>query len=223
MRSQYQLWPDPFQISWPTANSQAHVVYQMFGGNRVLHDDGSWAPSEFTYVEMPNDPAAPYFVMECQYSPEDLVPRVIAVQAIQRESSREVRTSDLRSISLESALEAAWLKIIQRGHMVQPDEPVDPATALAHIQAGDADRANRQTYRGLRAQNRRRVTDGRLREVAEVYEDALSSGQPTKAVKEHFGLATSTASLYVKRAREAGYLPPVGATSPTSKSPEGED
>jgi hypothetical protein len=207
MRSQYQMWQDPMQISWPTANGQAHVVYQMFGGNRVRHDDGSWAPSEFTYVERPNDPSKPYFVVECEYSTKDLVPRIIAVQAIHREPGREVRSSDLRSISLESALEAAWLKIVQRGRVVQPDEPVDPASALEQIQAGE-DRANRKTFRGLRAQSRRRVTDELLREVSGVYERALSSGQPTKAVKEHFGLATSTASLYVKRAREAGHLPP---------------
>jgi hypothetical protein len=42
-----------------------------------------------------------------------------------------------------------------------------------------------------------------LAEVARVYRENLPTGAPTKAVAEHFGLAPSTASLYVKRAREA--------------------
>lgn len=37
-----------------------------------------------------------------------------------------------------------------------------------------------------------------------MYRENLESGSPTKAVSEHFGKASSTASVYVKRAREAG-------------------
>lgn len=224
MRSQYQMWSDPMEISWATPNAQAHVVYQMFGGDRVLHDDGSWAPSEFTYVEMPHDSSTPYFVVECEYTAEDRVPRIIAFQVIQRDPAREVRSSDLRSISLEAALEAAWLKIVQRGVTVQADGLVDPTTAVDQIRSADLDRAHRKTYRGLRAANRRRMTDELLREVAKIYEGAESGGQPTKAVKEHFGLATSTASLYVKRARDAGHLPRregLGSTRTTNPGAEG--
>ena len=62
----------------------------------------------------------------------------------------------------------------------------------------------RRTIRGLRQRARRKITPQVLAEVSQVYRENLSTGAPTKAVAEHFGLAPSTASLYVKRARAAG-------------------
>ena len=109
MRSQWVEWPDPRTMTWAVAGGTAHVVCQMFGGERVENDDGSWTPREFTYVEMPSDATAPYFVMECEYSPHDLVPRIMTIQVIQRDPSREVRSTDLRHIHLKDALEQAWL------------------------------------------------------------------------------------------------------------------
>lgn len=66
-----------------------------------------------------------------------------------------------------------------------------------------------KTFRGLRAQNRRKITDSILEEVARVYRDNRDSGAPTKAVADYLHLAPSTASLYVKRARQAGALDPL--------------
>jgi hypothetical protein len=51
---------------------------------------------------------------------------------------------------------------------------------------------------------RRKVTPDLLAQVANVYRANRPSGKPTTAVREHFDLAESTASLYVKRARDAG-------------------
>lgn len=49
-----------------------------------------------------------------------------------------------------------------------------------------------------------------LRGVAEVYMVAHAIGQqPTKAVRESFGISQSTAGAWVGRARSAGLLPPV--------------
>lgn len=59
--------------------------------------------------------------------------------------------------------------------------------------------------REARTARKTKVTPALLREVAEVYR-ANVAHQPTQAVAEHFDKAHRTATLYVKRAREAGYL-----------------
>ena len=203
MRSNWVQWSDERRVQWETTGgATAYVLSPMFGGETVQNDDGSWTPREFTYVELPRDQNDPYFVMECEYSPEDLVPRVTAVHAIQRNPEREVRSVDMRSISIEAALEEAWLHVTRHPRAILPDDTPPAERLLVPVPP------SRKTYRGLRAGNRRKMTAELLREVADVYTGAVGSGAPTKAVKEHFGLATSTASLYVKRAREAGLLPP---------------
>ena len=52
---------------------------------------------------------------------------------------------------------------------------------------------------------RRQIPDADLGKVAEVYQ--ANPNAPTKAVGQAFGVAPRTASLYVKRARDAGLLP----------------
>ncbi len=49
-------------------------------------------------------------------------------------------------------------------------------------------------------------SDETLRQVADVYAANVEGGHPTKAVREAFGMAPSTAQLYVKKARERGFL-----------------
>ena len=214
MRSQWVEWPDPRTMTWAVAGGTAHVVCQMFGGERVENDDGSWTPREFTYVEMPSDATAPYFVMECEYSPHDLVPRIMTIQVIQRDPSREVRSTDLRHIHLKDALEQAWLKVTYRPVKVRdadasPADMVSPATV---------EQDKRKTLRGLRSQNRRKITTNVHQEVAKIWL-ADTTGAPTKAVGDHFGLADSTASLYVKRARDEGLLPPTSKTPRRAAGP----
>ena len=55
-----------------------------------------------------------------------------------------------------------------------------------------------------RRNTRRQLSDDKLPAVAEIYR--ANPKRPTAAVAEHFGLPLRTASLYVKRAREAGVL-----------------
>jgi len=55
-------------------------------------------------------------------------------------------------------------------------------------------------------QDRRKLSEPVLGEVADVYEAGKATGAPTKAVREHFGIAPSTASLYVRKARDAGSI-----------------
>ena len=204
MRSEWRQWPDAVTRTWSVSEGTAHVVARMLSGEAVENGDGSRTPREFTYIEMPTKPELPYYVMECAYG-DDLVPRVMALQAIQRAPEREVRSADLRRIRVEDALEQAWLHVTFQPAIVAPSG-ASPADLLP-IRHDPDDR--RRTYRGLRSQNRRKITDTTHAEVARVYAEGLVTGAPTRAVRQHFDIAESTASLYVKRARDAGALPPV--------------
>jgi hypothetical protein len=57
-----------------------------------------------------------------------------------------------------------------------------------------------------RAGRKVKITDALLRELADVYR-ANVSDKPTEAVAEHFDKG-HTAALYIKRARERGFLGP---------------
>ncbi len=72
--------------------------------------------------------------------------------------------------------------------------------------------------RRVRRNTRRQLSDDRLPEVAEVYR--ASPGRPTAAVAERFSIALRTASLYVKRARDAGLLEEAKHAS-VKKRPDG--
>lgn len=207
MRSHWQQWPDPKTISWPVAGGTAQVFYQNSRGSRIENEDGTWSPREFTYVELPSDQSAPYFVLECECSPDDLVPRIAKFHVIQREASREVRSTDVRRSHLEDVLEQAWLKV------TIPHVTRNKRDPEGWVFQDVTEQDKRKTLRGLRSQNRRKITTKLHHEVAEIWL-ADTTGAPTKAVADHFHIMPSTASLYVKRARAAGLLPP----PPTGRS-----
>jgi hypothetical protein len=201
MRGRFAVWPDASKRTAPVVGGEAYVVYPMSGA-RVEHDDGTVSPVEFTYVETPDDPLLPMYVVECTHG-EDSLPRIDAVHVVRRPDGREVRSVDLRRLRpLEELIEDAWdmasfrplLFIGDTEHEVQVSMDRALATEPAEM---------RKTIRGLRQKARRTITPKVLAEVARIYREHLSTGAPTKAVAEHFGIAPSTASLYVKRARDA--------------------
>ena len=66
-----------------------------------------------------------------------------------------------------------------------------------------------------KSRTNRRVTPALLREVADVYRDALADGRhPTREVKDHYFVSERQAGNYVQRARAAGFLAP---TTPGKK------
>jgi hypothetical protein len=198
VRSEWRQWSSETRIPLRVTGGRAFAVYPLLGGDVVEHDDGTWSPIAFTYVEFPDDARLPYFIVECEYSRDDLVPRVMALHVVQRDPAREVLASDLRSVNLHQAIEDAWIAVSRRPGVVQSGE-VDVAESFS-----DDGPETKRTLKGLRQRARRRITDHLLEEVAGVYRRHLDSGAPTKAVKEHFGIAESTASDYVRRARDAG-------------------
>ncbi|MGY4642804.1 hypothetical protein [Cellulomonas sp. URHB0016] len=201
MRSQFQKYPDHYERPIAVAGGTAFVAYS-YSGPKVESPNGTAVPERFSYVETPNDPAAPIYVIECGHDDQKRV-RIEAVHVRRRPDGREIWSSDLRRMrSLEDVVESAWLAASFRTGFAIGDsleEVTDALERAVAIQLADDKRA----IRGVRRQLRRKVTPELLAEVAEVYRENLPTGKPTLAVREHFGLAESTASLYVKRAREA--------------------
>lgn len=202
MRSQFTKYPDHYERAVTVAGGTAFVAYS-YSGPRVESADGTLTPERFTYVETPSDPAAPSYLVECAHDGQGRV-RIDAVHVIRRPDGRDVFSSDLRRLrSLEDVVEEAWLAASFRSATVLGDSLEEVTEALERVVATQS-AEDRRTIRGLRRQVRRKVTPELLEEVAEVYRENLATGKPTLAVREHFGLAESTASLYVKRARAAG-------------------
>jgi len=194
-------WPDERRFPVRSPGATAYVACSDTSPV-VNYPDGSWGPREFSYVEIPDDPSAPIYVIE--FGHDEGVPKVGAVSLVRRPDGREVRTVDLRALrSVEDVAEDAWAAIagLPLAAVADTAEEVDANIARAALAAApDLKRA----MRGARRRGRRRVTPAVLAETARVYREARASGAPTRAVGEHFGLAPSTASLYVKRARDAG-------------------
>ena len=109
------------------------------------------------------------------------------------DAGREVSSSDLCSIRIDDALEMATRVIYYTGG----DEDNEIARGV------EAEREVRKA----RAARKVKITDTLLREVARVYK-ANVSHKPTEAVATHFDRQHRTAALYVKRARERGFLGP---------------
>lgn len=199
----FTYWPDARRLDIPIADGTAYVTAPADVEWR-LRDDGFHAPALFTYVEVPRDRSTPFYVLECVTDPKGR-PELVALHVVKRpKTGREVRSSDLRALrSVEEILEVAGTAVLWRAHFGVADTFEEADAIMDGEHNADAP-ARRAIVQGLRKRAPRRVTDALLDEVAAVYRDALPTGKPTKAVLERFGFPPSTASLYVKRARESG-------------------
>jgi len=205
MQSRFSPYPNEVRREAEVSGGVAYVAYSE-DGPFVAHDGGVEAPARFTYVESPDGPDVPVYVVECAYDDEGL-PRIDGVHVLRRPAGgREVRSVDLRRMRpLEHVVEDAW-RLASRGRPVVVIADTEEAAQRRFDEELLASyTARKRTIRGLRQQARRRVGPELHAEVARVYRANLTSGAPTKAVREHFGIGPSTASLYVKRARDAGF------------------
>jgi hypothetical protein len=160
-------------------------------------DDGTLLPRSFE-AGFPDDAGAPMLVLRIEMRAG--IPQCRQLLLASPPDTREVRQSDLRSVDVEHFLrEACHLAAV---HVTGEH---DAGVLEVSDDAADADHA--QVARSLtraRRNTRRRIADDQLPHVADVYR--ANPGRPTAAVADHFGLPLRTASLYVKRAREAGQL-----------------
>lgn len=106
-----------------------------------------------------------------------------------RPEDREIQTTDLRAVRIGDMLDHAAEALTAR------DEPFGWTTGP------DVRGTAQRTVRNAR----RRVNDDLLRQVAAIYEANLD-GAPVAEVEAEFGVSRRTASLYVKKARDAGYI-----------------
>jgi hypothetical protein len=104
---------------------------------------------------------------------------------------REVTAADLCGVRIDDALEMAMKVIFYTGD----DEDAEIARGVEAMRAA----------REARASRRVKITDELLQEVARVYR-ANVNDKPTEVVAEHFGRQHRTATQYIKRARERGFL-----------------
>ena len=184
------------------SGADAYVAFD-FDAPRVRQQDGTLTPAEFTYVEVPRGGDSPSYEVDCSHDASGL-PRIGAVHVLRSPEGREVRSSDLRRLrNLEDVIQSAWRTASYNPLVTIADSREEADAAfLARVVAQPA--ALKRQVKGLRQQARRRITPDLLEETARVYREGRETGAPTKAVADHFGLASSTASLYVKRARDAG-------------------
>jgi len=132
-------------------------------------------------------------------------------------TGRAVRSADLR-LKLDDLVEDALVEAALLRSVPTPGDWRDTALGRRELAAHPEqyegmvrpavnDSERRVTKKTVQAHRRRhqKVTEAVLKEVAEVYRGNLHD-RPTQAVREHFGVKQSTASWYVRRARDAGYL-----------------
>lgn len=105
---------------------------------------------------------------------------------------REVRPADLRAIRVQDMLDHAVEYLAAKRTTPEP---------FGWAIGPDATGGSREAVR----QSRRRVNDDLLRRVAATYEANLD-GAPVAEVEAEFDVSRRTASLYVKKAREAGFI-----------------
>jgi hypothetical protein len=128
--------------------------------------------------------------------------RVVSVGA-----GRSVRARDIRAVKLDDLIEAGFALAVWQPAVLSEQARRHGVDASDWFTGSTVDESQTEV-RGLRRRRRdknRTITDDLLREVAEVYRSNLDRG-PTQAVAERFSKAPSTAALYVKLARDAGFL-----------------
>lgn len=136
---------------------------------------------------------------EVEYAVEAGVPRCIAVTVRANEGGREVQSADLRALRLDDLAEDAATNVARR--QVQTD-----AGEVAWVHDLRRFRDVRAEVGAARRGSRLAITDELLRTVADVYREHLDD-RPTEVVRRHLDLGSDrTARLYVKRARDRGFL-----------------
>jgi hypothetical protein len=157
-------------------------------------------------VVMPGDGDQPRLTLRLEVV--DKVPQCRQVTITSSEGGREVRPADLKAVHVTEILEEVFAMLAGRvvdegGRTVIVEEWGERAQSEAVQQIAAA----------RKGRHARSVTPGFLQEVAEVYRSNIK-GNPTQAVQTAFSVSKRMASEYVKRAREAGLLPP---TTPGKK------
>jgi hypothetical protein len=130
----------------------------------------------------------------------DGAPECTEVRIAAVEGGHEIRVSGLAGLRISDCLDFVIKSMLSQKRIKGGGIK---APAWFSFSAGSRE-AIEQT-RAARASRKTKITDDLLREVADVYRLNVSD-KPTAAVAEHFGREHRTAALYIKRARDRGFL-----------------
>ncbi len=155
-----------------------------------------WGIAEWGYEDRKFLPNGVDVTMELEVI--DGVPHCVEVRFATTREDRGVPAKAIREFRLED-----WIERACEGALWLRHENEEARKHYSDIDHGDTLRSIRRA----RAKARGGYTDEMLREVAAIYVENAAH-HPTKAVREAFGVAQSTAQLYVKKARDAGFLEP---------------
>ncbi|MGI9156951.1 MAG: hypothetical protein ACR2FG_09985 [Marmoricola sp.] len=173
-----------------------HVEYDAFGQPVRVGD--RYFPAELL-VTFPSDARGP--ALRMRLAVVDGVPQCRELTIESKEAGREVRTGDLRAVTLESWVEDLFAVVSQRV-VAETDGVVSTVSGESPLRLAEA----AKVVQRARSASRQIITEEKLREVARVYR-AHASSRPTQAVARAFGVEHRTAAKYVRRARDIGLLP----------------
>lgn len=162
-----------------------------------LNADGGWQlPRRYglDYESRESDPRPGWSV---EVEVRDGAPEVRRVVVSATVDGREVRSTDLRDLHLEDLVEDTTAQVVGRASIDDAGRRLVETDFRSWRQSSRAVRLARRTRRP-------RITEDLLREVAAVYRAAPD--RPTQAVADRFERSHSTATLYVKLARDRGFL-----------------
>jgi hypothetical protein len=181
------------------ANEGNFVRYQTDDGAEVLRDGGALLPRKFVACFPDSHPGGPD--LHLRFEMRGGVPQCREVFLQSHPEGREIRAADLPSAAdLELYTEISCQMVAL--HVTE--ELAAGGVMAAHSGSQPALETVAKSVKRARRNPRRQIPDSDLPEVARVYR--ANPKRPAKAVEEHFGIAQRTASLYVKRARDAGLL-----------------
>lgn len=173
------------------------VRYRTEDGVEVLKGTETLLPRQFVAC-FPDDRGGPE--LHLRFKMRGGVPQCREATLCSLQDGREIRSADVKSIDVEQYLQIASQMIAL--HVTEQFDTGGVIAEMSH-RAPDLDAVAKSISRARR-NTRRQIPDEKLGEIAEVYR--ANPSRPTAAVAERFGLALRTASLYVKRARDAGLL-----------------
>lgn len=185
------VFPKKVQLNVGTAYGNGEMVRM---GDRLVHEE--------IRLNFPGAGGQPR--LEATIDSSSGVPRCTAMQLFAVEGGREVRSTDLRGIEVESLIEAVVPLFTMEGEW---DEN-GAFRGVEKVPDSDSDdfRRARSALRQARRASRRKVTPELLTQAAEVYRSHPE--RPAEAVELAFGVSPRTAYRYISLAREHGALEP---------------
>ncbi|MDQ3465980.1 MAG: hypothetical protein M3500_15110 [Actinomycetota bacterium] len=173
-----------------------HVEYDAAAPTVRVGD--RYLPAEL-FVAFPSDARGP--ALRMRLAVVNGVPQCRELTIESKDTGREVRTADLRAVTLETWIEDLFAVVSQR-IVSEKDGIVSTVSGESPLRMAEA----AKVVQRARSASRQVITEETIREVARVYR-ANATRRPTQAVAKAFGVQHRTASKYVRRARDLGLLP----------------